>query len=324
MEYGGYLYIDSLGEEYYGTDDGVVHKLNAARYAILDAFADSKCCKLWLPVYMCHSVIEEVERTNISYCFYNIDSDFLPLLKQIRNDECILIANYYGLLSDEKYNEILCRYKNVIFDNTQAFFKKPILKNGIYNIYSPRKFFGVADGAYLISNHEIDNSHRNVGVSYVESGYLFEALEIGTNFAYKNYLKNEERISQEGPKSMSKLTAHLLSNIDYLKVKEIRQKNFKIMHNALGRYNKLEFDIFNDCVPMVYPLLCEIRGEEIREQLIKNRVYVPQWWKWVLDASESNDFEKLLSSGVMPLPIDQRYKENDMADLINIVLNIVI
>ena len=49
---------------------------------------------------------------------------------------------------------------------------------------------------------------------------------------------------------MSNLTQRLLSSIDYKTISDKRKKNFNIIHNELGKRNKLEFNIsskrFND------------------------------------------------------------------------------
>ena len=56
-EYGGYLPIDSRGKEYFEfINPKHMIRLNAARYAILEAYQFGKFDKIWLPIYMCDSV----------------------------------------------------------------------------------------------------------------------------------------------------------------------------------------------------------------------------------------------------------------------------
>jgi hypothetical protein len=210
----------------------------------------------------------------------------------------------------------------VIFDNTQAFFANPIMCENIYNVYSPRKFFGVADGAYLICEKSIDLVKYMVDVSNQNAGYLFNAIEKGTNGAYGEYLANEERISGSGPLRMSKLIKHLLSGIDYLKIRERRRINFSIMNDAFEKVNCIGH-IDATCEPMVYPLMVEHNADNIREKLIEKKIYVPQWWKCVIEDNESNEFERKLSKNLMPLPIDQRYMSDDIWNLVNIVMDII-
>ena len=65
-------------------------------------------------------------------------------------------------------------YKNVIIDNAQSLFAKPI--NGVYNVYSPRKFVGVPDGCYVVGpdavrfsdEYDQDLSSETAGSYYKE------------------------------------------------------------------------------------------------------------------------------------------------------------
>ena len=54
--------------------------------------------------------------------------------------EMILVTNYFGLYTRDIYDQFIKKYNAIIFDNTQSFFDDPIIKEHIYNIYSPRKF----------------------------------------------------------------------------------------------------------------------------------------------------------------------------------------
>ncbi len=322
-EYGGYLAIDSMGEEYFlniGIKEEFITRLNAARYGIVEAIKDSGCKRIWVPVYICHTVLDVLEDEGIVYNKYNIGEDFMPDMQEIGCNDIILVTNYYGIKQEGFYYSIIDRYRNVIFDNTQAFFTKPIIRNGIYNIYSPRKFVGVPDGAYVITNHKLKIEKYEQDVSYNYAQYLFKAIEIGTNSAYLDYLRNEDRLCEDGPKQMSKLTRHLLANIDYDKIRHIRKKNYHYLVERLSNNNQLKgLELVDD--PMVYPLLIKENSSTLRKKLVENKIYVPQWWKWVVESNESNQFEKFLSNNIIPIPIDQRYGIEDMSTIVDIIQN---
>ncbi len=120
---------------------------------------------------------------------------------------------------------------------------------------------------------------------------------------------------------MSKLTEALLSNIDYNRVKNIRIANYKYLDSKLKKINKIDTSLdSNDVVPMIYPFL--INCDELRLLLIKNGIFVSQWWKKCLYSEATNEFERELSTYLIPLPIDQRYNCDDMEYISNFVLNI--
>ncbi len=63
-----------------------------------------------------------------------------------------LCTNYFGI-KDEFITSLSKQVSNLIVDNAQSFFSNPI--ENIDTFYSPRKFFGVSDGAYLYCDTRI-------------------------------------------------------------------------------------------------------------------------------------------------------------------------
>lgn len=314
-EYGGYLSLElKRGREYYQLDETKQLRVNNGRSAIICAIEDGKYKKIYIPLYTCHSVLEALEKRKIKYEIYNIDSDFEPIDVKLKKDELLLWTNYFGIASQEKIKRIVSKYGNVLVDNTQAFFAEPVME--AYNVYSCRKFFGVSDGAYLI-HANITPMALEKDVSWKSASYLFEAIEEGTNHAYQHSLENEKRIEESGIRAMSVLTKHILMSIDYEEVISRRKHNFDFLHRELRMVNQLNISNF-DCIPMVYPLLIE--NKDLREKLIKKRIYVPQWWKWVAENDKANEFERKLSNYLLPLPIDQRYDGNDLKFVSDVIL----
>lgn len=294
-------------------------KFNAARYAIVYAVMTGHYKKLWLPVYMCPSVYAALDRYKVEYSQYHIDKNFMPILQDISDDECILIVNYYGIQPKRFYGQMAKKYKNIIFDNTQCFFASPYMREGVYNVYSPRKFVGVSDGAYLIAKKLERSMHLERDYSARRALFLAMSIETGTNENYEEYIEAERDITDVGMKAMSKYTERLLCNIDYIHIKKIRKENFDFLHEKLGKINLLN-DFEQEINPMVYPLLFRNNSDKVRKYLVDNHLYVPQWWKQILQSDNSNDVERELSHSIFPLPIDQRYSQYDMDCIVEIVL----
>lgn len=48
-------------------------------------------------------------------CFYNIDNQFVPLdIDAKEEDDAVLLANYYGIMSSERMAELASKYKHAI------------------------------------------------------------------------------------------------------------------------------------------------------------------------------------------------------------------
>jgi hypothetical protein len=309
-EYGGYLPLElNIGKEHY-TGDNVI-RFNCARSAMGYIVKNNTFSKIYVPVYICKSVYEALKRYSVEIVSYHIDSAFSPIVESIDRDAIIIITNYYGIYHNLR--DYVKKYGNVIFDNTQAFFEPPI--DGAYNIYSCRKFFGVCDGAYLIGKEKGVVDLQQYIPLY--GSYLYRVYDTSTNDMYEESLRNEEQLENSEICIMSKFSEKMLSSINYDNVKQKRLENYQILHNQFKNINELECEYDVTTVPMVYPLMVQDSG--LREYLVKSNIYVPQWWKWVLEENVGNDFEQLLSKYLIPLPIDQRYDEKDMWDIIKIV-----
>lgn len=316
------------GTEYFHFGNDSMLRLNCGRSAILCAAADAGYTKVHLPLYTCQSVSEALKEHGIPFCFYHIDHTFCPVNVRLKEKEALLWTNYFGIGCREQEEKIAAEYENVILDHTQAFFAEPVMR--AYNAYSCRKFFGVSDGAYLIHNG-ISKRDLQKDISSQTAQYLMQSVEEGTNAAYQGSLANEKRIEQAGILQMSDLTRRILQSVDYEKVKQIRRRNFLYLHEKLKRLNQLDalavrttadgYYRMQEEVPMVYPFLYECDG--LREHLVSHRVYVPQWWKWVAESEEAEEFERKLSRYLFALPIDQRYDEADMEQICRVILNYV-
>lgn len=329
-EYGGYLPLE-LNErsEYFRFGMDSMLRVNCGRSAILCAIADGGYAKVHLPLYTCRSVSEALIKRDIPFSFYHIDKNFRPVNVSLKNREVLLWTNYFGIGSQTGAESIAAEYRNVILDNTQAFFAGPVMD--VYNVYSCRKFFGVSDGAYLIHNG-ICRMNLEKDYSAQAAQYLLDSVERGTNGAYQGSLANEKRIEETDILGMSELTQRILRSVDYEMVKQRRKKNFWYLHERLKGMNQLEvlngcgtFGGGEDCadgrIPMVYPFLYECEG--LREYLISCHIYVPQWWKWVVGSGEADAFELMLSQHLFALPIDQRYGEADMEEMCGLILGYV-
>lgn len=312
MEIGGFLELENFyGKEYYNN----LYRFNTTRNAIKYVIKNKIYKKVYLPFYLCDCITNMFDECGINYQYYNIDSDFRPLINfDIKNDEVLLIVNYFGMYSNEEilsYSN-LC---NIIVDNTQAFFQKPIKDVDI--VYNCRKFFGVPDGAYL--NTDID-SYKYECLEYDMSNFRMEHIlgryEKSAQEYYSYFKKNDELLSKLHIRKMSRVTQNLLRGIDYFKIKEKRQSNYNYLHKFLKEINLLKNNEFNNL--FMYPLMVN-NGEEIRRELINNKIYIPVLWPNVLKKMPVESIEYKFANDIVLIPIDQRYDIKEMEIILNYI-----
>lgn len=296
------LYV-SERQPYYSGENVV--PVNSEYTAFWLALKDAGVNRLHIPYYISPSWERILEKLQIEPVYYHIGQDFIPTDLE-ETDETVLLINYNAGCG--KYIEdYAAKHSSVMIDNSMAFYTKPIIRDGVYNIYSSRKFFAVPDGGYLIASgmreHELE-----ADVSYKRARTLLLSLEQGEKAAYKEQMTNEQELN-DAYRAMSSLTSKLLSSIDYEKAKEARLMNYQTLEKFLSRFNQVPHFVSEGSVPQFYPLLVNV---DIRNALIANNIFVPVMWRKLISEQYEGTYEKLFSEKMLFLPIDQQYSVSDM------------
>lgn len=305
---GGYFELELANKgEYY---PGAI-KLNSGRHCFEYILRLRGYRKVYVPYYTCEVVLEPIKKLGLEYEFYGINESLEPTLgpDYIDADECFIYTNYFGL--KDAFIRAFPHQNNIIIDNSQAFYNKPCPHFDTF--YSPRKYFGVPDGGYLITYDGAQlTEDLPQSVSYQRCSHLLKRIDLGAEAGYIDFKDEGHQLSTENMMQMSNLTERILSSIDYEQAKLQRITNFKLYHEHLRGGNMFPIAFFYDenTVPLVYPYLTEDKG--LRGRLISKRIFVPQYWSNVLEWSLQGSLEHRLTAGVIPLPIDQRYREADL------------
>lgn len=315
-EIGGYFEFEQLISNEYYKD---LIKLNTGRNALIYLMKVKKIKKIYIPYYLCESVSEILEKYNYEYEFYQIKEDFLPNFnKELLDSEYLYIVNYYGQLSNNVIIKLKERYKNIILDNTHAFFQKPIENVDI--IYNCRKWFGVPDGAYLSINCNLKEELEE-DFSRGRMNWLLGRYEESASKYYNYFKENDIQFKEEPLKKMSNLTQNLMGAIDYKRIKKIRKLNYEYLDKKLKDINKLKLN--TPKVPFCYPLYLEnIDIESLKKNLAEQKIYIPTLWPNVIKENLEESIEYKYAKNILPIPCDQRYDKEDMKKIIEKILTI--
>ncbi len=292
--------------------------LNTGRNCLEYILKVNKYKKIYIPFYICDVILEPIKKIGIDYEFYKIDKEFKPIFNfTLSKEDAFLYVNYFGIKQDY-IKKLSKKFKNLIIDNTQAFFDKPI--KGIDTFYSARKCFGVPDGAYLYSHKKTNNtSELEQDISSNRIKHLLLRIEYGAEKGYEYFIENENSLINQPIKKMSKLTHAVLNSINYEKVMLTRKNNFIFLHNKLKNKNEITIDIKNIKTPMIYPFLYP-NSNKLRKILIDNKIFIASYWKNINKLIGPDSYEIYLSNNLLPIPIDQRYSIKDMNKIINIII----
>lgn len=313
---GGYFSLE-LPHNTFGELYPSAIKLNAARYCLEYILRARGYRKIYIPYYTCDSVLQPIKAVGIEYDFYHIDSKLHIAEKvDVRKNEVLLYTDYYGLMDKYTRKVAYDYYPNVIIDNTQAFFTKPVEHVDTFN--TCRKYFGVPDGAYLFTDACLDRDiPQDHSAKRMEA--LLGRLDSSAEEYFSKFHDMEQSIQESGMKRMSTLTQAMMDSIDYDEVARRRLSNYHRLDSELSKDNELHFSMDYGVIPMVYPYYCHKSG--LRKRLIENKIYVAKYWPNVLDWAGAGSVEADLVENLLPLPIDQRYGEDEMDFIIEKIKN---
>lgn len=281
-EIGGYIELDRYTLPM--LHEGAL-ALNCGRSCLAYLIEQKNIKKLAVPSFLCDTVTAVIPES-VSVRYYEIDDGLRPVVEP-EDGEYVYVVNYYGQCPDVSFPDM-------IMDNAQAYFEMP--RENTDTLYTCRKFFGVPDGAFLYTDAPFREYERDF--SYQRMAHILGRFEKTGREFYADSAANNDYFDTCGIKAMSVLTENLLHAIDYDRVKRIRTENFRALHSVLGQSNMLDVHPVEGA--FAYPYMTE-RAEEIRKT---TELYIPTLWP--------NTRENKFTKYVLPLPVDQRYTEEDM------------
>ena len=309
-EIGGYIELDTYRLP-------LLHEgaaaLNSGRNALACLLRARGIRRLWIPRFLCDSVPEVCKREGVPYSFYRVGLDFLPSEDvELGEGEWFYFVNYYSQFDNDIIAGWVRRYGRVIVDNAQSYFQLPL--PGVDTLYTCRKYFGVADGAFLYTDARLPEKLPR-DESFDRMRFLLGRFERGANEFYAEYTANNRRFADEPVKRMSALTDNLLRGIDYRAAEERRRENCRFLHGRLGEINLLRGLREGT---FMYPLMLA-DGASLRRRLQAERIYIPTLWPAVLEQTAPEDTEYRMALDILPLPIDQRYGPDEMETLVTAI-----
>lgn len=315
-EIGGYLELERFCGEHY--HQGTV-ALNCGRGALAYLVELRGVRSMWVPDLMCASVPALLRREGVEVRTYRVDADLLPDYGslEVGPGEWLLLVDYYGQLgASDVARAMEASGGRLAVDETQGFFRHPW--EGADTIYTCRKWFGVADGGYLATcdgarlPRELprDESHARMG-------FVLGRLERPAGEFFAESAANNDLFAGEPAKSMSLVTDNLLRAVDYGAARRRRDANWDVLHAALGSLNALLLRRPEGA--FMYPLLLGEGAQAARARLIERKVFVPMLWPNVPQERAGGSVACRYATGMLPLPLDQRYGEGDMEYMLEVL-----
>ncbi|MCG7644902.1 hypothetical protein MHM87_04785 [Alteromonas sp. Cnat3-28] len=289
------------------------YSFQSARAALFCFLKHTPVETVLLPDYICDSLYPIFENLQIKVNSYAINEALTaPTNISVGSNEMMLIVNYFGICR-EAINRFLrdsgIPTEKIIVDNSQALFE-PVGRCAA-TIYSPRKFLGIPDGAFLYTDSDITTpSETFQATDYV--GHLLERSAGKIYSGYQKFLEAEHSLTDFLPKKMSDVSKRLIQSYDLESVKAKRLHHFNQLQCAFQDINlnpvfKLESEI-----PLCFPLKIDKCVTRMCQELIKSNIYLPRYWPNLNAKAQAS----LWFSNTLFLPVDHRLDETKLNFLI--------
>lgn len=319
-EIGGYMGFDLNNLNQFPYPDS--KKYCSARAAFFDLLQNLEIQSIWMPRYICDTMLKPLEILKVNIKFYDLDKSFYPNIPlELEENDYLLYVNYFGICT-ENQKKLVSLYSRdkIIFDHSQAFFVTPFI--GVHTIYSPRKFFAVADGGLLVTKKNMENIQNQQSEDELIQQYkhLFLRFISGAEQGYAQFKNAEIMLNDCIPRRISPITDLILNHINYIDVKEKRLNNFKYLHSKLAKFNQLNIKLDKLESPLTYPFLS---NDNFSQYLITHKVFVPTYWNDCLVRVNENSFEYQFVHRITHLVCDHRYDIDDMQFQIDLIGNVM-
>jgi len=321
-EIGGYFGLDL---PYYCDPFPNTYKFQSGRAALRALLEYAGIKQVWVPAYICDSIIRAVEDSGATAKSYLLDDSLYPRdLPDLAFDDSVLLYSNYFALCQENVSRLQQEIpqKHLIIDNCQALFAKH--SNALATIYSVRKFVGVPDGGLLVASElDIKEPLNEDNDSIARMRHLLIRMAYSAREGYPDYINSEITLSNTKPLRMSWLTRRLLCSIDMKHVKRHRRENFFKLSGLLDKYNIRKWVLSKDSVPLCYPLIVDCGVDNIRYSLREDNIYIPTYWPNLTTRTDNNSIEYRMVHNCLAIPCDQRYSTVQMIEIADKIISIL-
>lgn len=286
---------------------------------------------LWMPDWLCHTMVEAVERAGVEVRFYELNEEFKPTVDALdrsgfHDGDAMLMINYFGLqdLADSARAVKEAYLKAVVIeDDVQAYWCFAEKENPYadYRFTSLRKAFAIPDGGIVKTNRKMpEANHPNTfTLKKIQAGVL-KCHRGCKGVRDEDYLtlfkQGDALIKYNYDSQMSEESKGLFAGTDFERVKHQRQSNAEfLVENLVGMGIKPIMEITAGSVPLFVPIYLENR-DEMRSRMSEYKVFCPVHWP--LEGMPVRKGTEM-AAHELSLIVDQRYNEGDMESIINVI-----
>lgn len=311
---GGFFELEVADNRRRPHEDAVALSTGRACLSLIISHVKPKL--VYVPFHSCDATYSPFMDAGIPTCFYGIQANMEPIDEpELSTGEYFLWTNYYGVCSNVT-ERLKKKYGNqLLIDDTHAFFRGD--HGPWWSFTSARKYFGVADGAYLFTPEPVELVAARATDWFPVHNMLRTAGRMSD--AYKAFLDHEASLTSKVLR-ISKVSELILSHVDLQMVAAQRIMNFNFLEEQLGPLNTLPLNFDRSTPPFCYPFLPSVPID--RDALSAKGFFVPRLWADVERRPVPGfEVERRYAEELLPLPVDHRYCPADLIRMVEYLRN---
>jgi hypothetical protein len=295
----------------------LIHKLNPPQ--------------VWMPSYLCCSMIDAVDQKLTKLMFFQIGLDLesvsLDWLDLLSPGSLVVLIDYFGFpCSRQVIKDVQSRGAFVLEDASQALLSSHVGHQSDFVLFSPRKTIGVPDGGVL----QFRRNHPSFSVELLPPPrkWWLKALEaciarrefdkFGGDSSWYELFRQVEGTYPLGLYRMSELSEFLIETaFNYDAIAEARRANYAYLMERLSDYALIK-ELDDSTVPIGFPISVNNR-DNVRQALFDLQIYPPIHWEINECVPNSFNASHELSKRIMTIPCDQRLKRDNLIRIADIL-----
>jgi dTDP-4-amino-4,6-dideoxygalactose transaminase len=285
--------------------------------------------QIWMPSFLCNSILQAVKRMNVRFyeVNYNLAVVSVEWFEDIEPGDLVILIDYFGFQFDSSVAPPLKEQGAwILEDASQALLTDKVGLSSDFVLFSPRKFLGVPDGGVLICNQKIKDGEIELDSPPAE--WWFNALKAsilrrdfdreGTNRRWIELFQQTETEQPIGFYVMSDFSQMLLRYaFDYAAIAQRRVENYRILAETLARI-ALYPTLSDQVVPLGFPIRVKDR-DRVRQALFEHEIFPPIHWPIQNIVPDEFRESHRLADDIMTLPCDQRYDCSDIERMARLI-----
>jgi len=304
-------------------DQAESRAFSTARAALALLLAARAVKRLWLPAYICGTVVEGATRAGVELAWYGVDDrltvDIVSMRAALAPGDAVFVVAWFGRPIEAALQALAADFPDILIieDRAQALDPGPGIK-GAVRLYSPRKLLGVADGGLLVGTDLPRPATQPPlpGLWTANEGRGADVEGRNPEGWFPAYQAREAAFDAE-PRRCSERTLAALAVIDFRQEADARRRNWQ---DLAGRLQACALWTIPapDFAPLAFPVVVSDAAGLVTH-LAEKRIWAARHWA-NLPSPESFGDAHRLSRHCVSLPLDGRYGPTDMLRMAEAVL----